>query len=305
VGKCSKEGRTAVSRVVLHVSAGYELGTNRPVETEPKMTIRPIDRELLRQQYNSASPFPFVKIETFLEPAFAAEVAAAYPSFEKAIGQGRTFKAINEQKKVQITDEKLFPAAIARLNRALASPDFLADLSHVTGIPNLLADEELVGGGIHMTGPGGRLDVHVDFNYIESRSLHRRLNLLIYLNSIWEPQWGGHLQLWDRDVRNCGQSFAPTLNRCVIFETSDISFHGVTPITGEAPFPRHSFATYYYTREAPPNWKGTVHSTIFKARPDERFRGYVLMPAEMIQRRIAERVRQIKQGVKRMMNAVR
>ena len=138
--------------------------------------------------------------------------------------------------------------------------------------------------------------MHVDFNYIESRKLHRRLNLLIYLNPIWEEQWGGHIQLWDKDVMNCQQSFAPALNRCLIFETSDISFHGVIPVTTAAPFPRLSFAAYYYTHEPPPNWKGAVHSTLFKARPEEPFRRYVLMPAEMLQRRI-------KRGVKRLMNA--
>jgi hypothetical protein len=268
------------------------------------MILRPLDPEALRQQYIKASPFPFVKIEQFLDPVFATEVAAALPSFDEAIGKGRTFKTVNERKKVQITDAKLFPRPIAQLNQALASPDFLSDLSYVTRIPDLVADEELVGGGIHITGPGGRLDVHVDFNYMESRKLHRRLNLLLYLNPVWEEKWGGHIQLWDKHVRYCRQAFAPAFNRCVIFETSDISFHGVTPVTTSAPFPRLSFATYYYTCQAPPNWKGTIHSTIFKARPEERLRGYVLMPAEMLQRRLASGVRSIKRGVKQLMNAV-
>lgn len=261
----------------------------------------PLDRDALREQYTQADPFPFVKIEKFLDPAFAIEVAAAFPSFDEATAQGRSFDAVNEQRKVQITDTKLFPRAIAQLNRALAAPRFLSDLSYITGISGLLADEELVGGGLHLTGPGGRLDVHVDFNYIENRELHRRLNLLIYLNPIWEENWGGHIQLWDKNVENCRQSFAPALNRCLIFETSDISFHGVTPVTTAAPFPRLSFAAYYYTREPPPNWKGILHSTVFKARPEERFRRYVLMPTEMLKRSLTKRMRDIKRGVKRLM----
>jgi hypothetical protein len=269
------------------------------------MLVQHLDREALRQQYLAASPYPFVKIENFLEPAFAREVAAAYPTFETATAQGRAFKSVNERKKVQITDAKLFPEPVARLNAALASPEFLSDLSYVTGIPGLLADEQLVGGGIHVTGPGGRLDVHVDFNFIESRKLHRRLNLLLYLNPEWDERWGGHIQLWDNDVTQCRQAFAPALNRCVIFETSDISFHGVTPVTADAPYPRQSFATYYYTREAPPHWKGVAHGTIFKARPKERLRGYVLMPGELLQRRLAGGVRQVKQRVKRLIEAGR
>jgi 2OG-Fe(II) oxygenase superfamily len=270
-----------------------------------RMILRPLDREALRQPYIKASPFPFVKVEQFLDPVFAAEVAAAFPSFDEAAGQGKTFRSVNERKKVQITDARLFPRPIAQLNQALASPEFLSDLSYVTGIPDLVADEELVGGGIHITGPGGRLDVHVDFNYLESRKLHRRLNLLLYLNPVWEEKWGGHIQLWDRDVKYCRQAFAPAFNRCVIFETSDISFHGVTPVTTPAPFPRLSFAAYYYTCQAPPNRKSTIHSTIFKARPEERLRGYVLMPAEVLQQRLTSGARRIKRGVKQLMNAVR
>jgi 2OG-Fe(II) oxygenase superfamily len=258
------------------------------------------DREALRRQFISAEPYPFVKIDDFLDPAFANEVAAAYPSFEVAMSRGINFDAVNERRKVQVTDASVFPGPVAELNKLLASPAFLTDLSYVTGIPNLLADEQLDGAGMHLTGPGGRLDVHVDFNLIEERKLHRRLNLLLYLNPIWDESWGGHIQLWDKDVKNCRETFTPRLNRCVIFETSDISFHGVAPVTTAAPCPRISFATYYYTREAPPNWDGKVHSTIFKARPEERFRASVLMPAEIMKRRFAAGIRQIKQEVKRL-----
>src|SRR5262249_31939290 len=128
------------------------------------MTIRPLDRELLRTQYRSAAPYPFVKIENFLEPSFAIQVASAYPDFNDALSQGRAFSGVNERKKIQITDSKRFPDPVARLDDALAAPSFLNDLSYITGIPNLLADPQLTGGGMHMTGPGGRLDVHVDFN---------------------------------------------------------------------------------------------------------------------------------------------
>src|SRR5262249_24353524 len=203
-------------------------------------------------------------------------------------------------RKVQITDAALFPEPVARLNDALASPEFLADLSYITGIPHLLADPELVGGGIHVTGPGGRLDVHVDFNYIKGRNLHRRLNLLLYLIPRGDERWGGQIHLWDKDVTACEAAFAPALNRCIIFETSDISFHGVTPVTSAAPFPRQSFATYYYTREAPRHWRGVSHSTIFKARPEEKLRGYVLMPVEVLRRRFSQSLHRIKRGVRRL-----
>jgi 2OG-Fe(II) oxygenase superfamily len=269
------------------------------------MIIRPLALQSLREQYIGGTPFPFVKIENFLGSTFAEEVAAAYPAFENALSRGKTFTTVNERKKIQITDAKLFPRPVAKLNEALASPKFLSDLSFVTGIPDLVADEELVGGGMHVTGPGGRLDVHVDFNFMENRQLHRRLNLLLYLNPVWEEQWGGQIQLWDEDVKQCLHTFTPAFNRCVIFETSEISFHGVTPVMTNAPGPRISFATYYYTREPPPNWTGIVHGTVFKARPEELLRRYALMPAEAFQRRLAKVMGRIKQHGKRLLTTVR
>jgi hypothetical protein len=267
------------------------------------MLIQRLDREELRQQRLKARPFPFVKIDNFLEPQFAKEVAASYPTFDAAEKTGRSFRTVNEKRKVQITDSRLFPGPVAQLNKLLASPEFLADLSYIMGIPKLIADDELLGGGIHVTGPGGRLDVHVDFNYLEARQLHRRVNLLLYLNPVWDEKWGGHIQLWDKDVKHCAQVFTPALNRCVIFETSETSFHGVTPVTNAAPFPRNSFATYYYTKESPENWKGGVHGTVFKARPTEGLRAHVLMPIERLRHRFRRNVGRLKHGIRRLIGA--
>jgi hypothetical protein len=134
---------------------------------------------------------------------------------------------------------------------------------------------------------------------MEDRKIHRRLNLLLYLNSSWEESYGGQLQLWDEDVKSCKVVINPSFNRCVIFETNEISFHGVVPVSPEAPFPRKSFATYYYTREAPAHWTGRSHGTIFRARPDERVKGVVLMPAETARRKISYVFGKLREGIKR------
>ena len=179
--------------------------------------INPIDREALRQQVRSAKPFPFFKIDNFLEEGFANRVLESFPSFEQARKVGREFAAVNEKYKVQVTDTKEFSEPVRQLNKALAEQDFLDLLSYAMDIPNLLADAELVGGGIHQTGARGHLDVHVDFNYIPDRQLHRRLNILVYFNKDWKEEWGGNIELWDKDVKVCHHSFSPVFNRCVVF----------------------------------------------------------------------------------------
>jgi hypothetical protein len=265
------------------------------------MILRPIDRETLRHEFAIASPFRFVRIEPFLDQPFAEEVASSYPTFERATAHGRTFRTVNERMKVQITDPARFPAPVRRLHELLMSPAFIADLSSITAIPDLVPDEELEGGGMHVTGPGGRLDVHLDFNYLEARKLYRRVNLLLYLNPIWQDDWGGHLELWDREMKRCEQTFAPLLNRCVVMETTDASFHGVTPITADAALPRCSFAAYYYTRQAPAESSAPIAGTMFRARPNEWVRAGMLMPIENFQRRVKTGVRRITRGAQRLL----
>jgi hypothetical protein len=250
--------------------------------------IAPFDVEALRRVVKAAKPFPFFSVDNFLDPGFANRVLESFPSFESALKQGNSFNAVNESGKVQMTDSETFAPAVKELNEALASREWIDVLSYVMDIPNLLPDDKLVGGGIHQTGPRGHLDVHVDFNYLAKRELHRRLNILVYFNKNWKPEWGGNVELWDKDVKVCHHSSSPIFNRCVVFATSEISFHGVTAVKCPEGNSRKSFAAYYYTKEAPLGWDGTAHSTIFKARPNEVTKKWLSMPMEQAGRKLAE-----------------
>ena len=265
------------------------------------MRINPIDRAALRDRVRQAQPFPYFMLDEFLESTFAREVAAAFPSFAEAERLGFKFSFVNERNKIQITDSAAFPGPIRQLHEDLASPDFLDLLSDVMEIPSLIADPALAGGGIHETGPRGHLDVHVDFNYVPDRQLFRRLNILVYFNQAWQPAWGGNIELWDAHVRKRWHSIEPRFNRCVVFATSEISFHGVDAVTCPPDETRKSFAAYYYTKEPPPNWVGVPHSTVFRARPDERFKRYVSMPVESALRRMDRAWTATKQTAKRML----
>ncbi len=97
--------------------------------------------------------------------------------------------------------------------------------------------------------------------------MHRRLNLLIYLEKDWKEEYGGGLEMWNADMSQCEKIVMPALNRAVIFETSEISYHGYAKISLPEGVTRKSFFAYYYTKEredAVP-----YHDTIFKARPTE------------------------------------
>ncbi len=263
--------------------------------------INPIDRNAVRRQYQNGLPVPWFKLDNFLRADFADQCASAFPTYDQVQKLGRTFTNINEKGKFQVTDPKAFPEPLRRLNDVLASASFLELVENITGIPKLLADAELMGGGLHSTGPRGHLDVHVDFNYIKQRDLHRRLNILVYLNKGWHPRWGGEFELWDKDVKQCMQKFEPIFNRCVMFNTNEVSFHGVSAVTCPPGESRKSFAAYYYTREAPSHWKGEWHDTIFHARPDEKLKS-MLMPVEKtgkaVSRLLSRGMEKLKKSVK-------
>lgn len=258
--------------------------------------LRKLDVEALARDFRAASPFPNIVIDDLLEADAAREIEAAFPAFEDAEKAGKGFETVNEHRKVQVTEYEKFPALVKKLSDALASPEFMGQVEQITGIKPLVWDPSHAGGGMHQTAQSGILDVHVDFNRLDQ--LYRRLNILVYLNSTWNEAWGGMLELWDRDVKVCHHRIQPKLGRAVIFETSEISFHGVTKINAPPQMARKSFAAYYYTREAPSGYEARDHSTIFKARPDERIKRYVRMPLETAQRRVQEGLETAKQKVK-------
>jgi Rps23 Pro-64 3,4-dihydroxylase Tpa1-like proline 4-hydroxylase len=263
--------------------------------------LNPIDVQKLKHEIASRPPFPHFCIDNFLNEDFANDVHDSFPAFADAQALGREFKAVNEKRKVQITDPTKFPPAIKKLHDLLASNEFLELMSELLGVPNLLADPQLVGGGIHETNTGGHLDVHVDFNLLKDRGLHRRINILIYFNHDWKEEYGGYLDIWDAEVKKRYGYFAPKFNRACGFVTSDISFHGVTPLSCPPDQMRRSFAAYFYTKEAPPGWDGKFHSTIFKARPDEFLKGKVLMPMELLKKNIRTWYRKTKNKAKNVM----
>lgn len=137
----------------------------------------------------------------------------------------------------------------------MRGPEMVKRVEELTGISPLTPDD--IGGGMHMTGPDGRLAMHIDFNYHPSLPLMRRINFLVFLNDEWEKEWGGTLYLGaEREVE-----VLPLFNRTAIFATSDHSWHGhPEPIVGE--HWRKSLAVYYYT-PIPDDFQPPAHTTVW------------------------------------------
>ena len=107
-----------------------------------------------------------------------------------------------------------------------------------------------------------------DFNLHYNTRKHRRINILLYLNSEWKPSYNGELELWAKDMTRCVHKIEPLFNRFVMFKITDDAFHG-HPEQWLAPmeYPRMSFAFYYYTDDRPENEKAPFHWALWKRRP--------------------------------------
>lgn len=202
----------------------------------------------LRGQFGNAKPFPHVAIDDILLPQVARSVAGG---FETAL-QHKKHGAPKAHRDVLLKTgtpnlSRMTPDQVAVFD-AIHSERFVKFLESVTGIQPVFSDPELRGGGLHSSWRGGYLNVHTDFNFHPGENTHRRLNLIIYLNEEWREEWGGALELWNADVSRCEARFLPKFNRAVLFETSEISFHGhPIPLSCPEGVTRKSLAVYYYS----------------------------------------------------------
>jgi hypothetical protein len=94
----------------------------------------------------------------------------------------------------------------------------------------------------------------------------------LYLNRGWQEEWGGHFELWDRNMTECRKKILPVFGRCVIFSTTDFSHHGhPDPLNCPPSESRKSLALYYYSNGRPREEIARTHySTPFHRRPGEK-----------------------------------
>lgn len=219
--------------------------------------------EPFAEQYASATPFAHIALDEFLPRPILRELVAEFPSSE---GHDH-FNRNQERLKFGYHPQECGPKvrhALAELN----SQAFLAFLTAMTGIKGLIADPYYFGGGLHETKRGGHLGMHADFNIHRQMNVVRRLNLLVYLNEDWAPEYGGDLELWDTDMKGCEKKVAPTFARAVVFSTALDTFHGhPDPLTCPPDNSRKSIALYYYTAAVEGLATVPKRTTVFKERP--------------------------------------
>ncbi len=219
----------------------------------------------LARQFREAEPYPHVVLDDFLDEAAASAFLREFPGNNP--GSWTNYTHVNEKKYAK-SDSSTFPPFIRNVVGELNSPRFLGFVEALSGIQDLIADDALMGGGLHRSGKGGFLNIHADFTgHPHHARWKRRINLLIYLNPDWQESYGGQLELWDKSMSRCVRKIVPSFNRAVIFQTDPDSFHGhPEPMTCPEGVTRRSLALYYFTEEVD---AFKARSTDYQARPDD------------------------------------
>ena len=226
--------------------------------------------DAIRESYQRAKPFRHVCLDGFLEATVAAQLLAEFPPFDPKYARNEMGEVGG---KAVHTDLAGIGPAYREFYDYMRSPLFLDAMSRMLGIPDLLFDPHMYGGGTHENLEGQELDPHIDFNYDPVRRWHRRLNLLVYLNKEWELDWGGGIELhsdprrWDQDRVT---SFNCEFNRAVIFETNEHSWHGFRRIKlpeAKRGLSRKCISVYLYTKRRPKDEIAPPHGTFYVQRP--------------------------------------
>lgn len=220
------------------------------------------DAKALHAQYAAAQPFPHIVIDNLFPDEVLRTILAAFPKPDEI--EWRRFDNATERKLGYWHESALHPSLQLFLYEMNSAP-LLRFLEALTGIEGLIPDPYYGGAGPHQILPGGFLKVHVDFNWHPLLKLDRRLNLLVYLNEDWPEEYGGHLELWDREMVRCETRVLPVFNRTVVFSTTDYSFHGhPEPLACPEGRSRKSVSFYYYTNGRPAEERSAPHDTIFR-----------------------------------------
>ena len=220
--------------------------------------------------YRSAAPFPHVALDNLFAPELLEQAIAELPG---ATAKWTTYDTVNEAKQV-CSDASAFGPAAETIVHALNSAPFVNFLERLTGIAGLIPDPHLRAAGYMMVRPGGFLGLHYDFATQKELKLDRRINVLLYLNRDWRPEWGGQLELHSNDALDAKThrevTVEPLFNRLLIFNTPNALHGHRRPIQCPPGHARLCLSWYYYTSPPVPGWASRMKPVKFRGRFDLR-----------------------------------
>lgn len=226
------------------------------------------NKQFFRDKFLNAKPFPHISIDNICDAEKLTLLYNRIPEIET-----KSADYVFAKEKYEKSKFRQIGGVFEELYQDLTSERFQAWLVYVTG-ETVFIDPEFYGGGIHQGRKGSFLDMHADFNY---HPLHdhwyRNLNLLLYINKDWKPEYGGQLKLEDSRTGEKAEVPVP-FNSLAIMHCRSYTLHGYDPINFPEGKYRTSIAAYAYSIhkeriEAP-------RTTVWHVKPEKGVLKYLL-----------------------------
>ena len=184
------------------------------------------DLNKLNILFKNNKPYPHVVINNFLNNEVFKKIDSLFHNIDNY-----NWKCYNNPLEYKYSYNKIsiLNDEFKKIFSLLQSEEFIKLIKNITNIPNLENDPLLHGAGLHYYPKNGKLDLHLDYSLHPLLKKERRINLIIYINQKWEKEWGGELDICSPDLKFIKQ-IEPIPNSAILFQTNDISIHGVTNI---------------------------------------------------------------------------
>jgi Rps23 Pro-64 3,4-dihydroxylase Tpa1-like proline 4-hydroxylase len=207
-------------------------------------------------------------IDSLLPEAAALEIFSAFPDKSEMMLK----KSLREFKYVAAQMNKYNPL-LEEIIYAFQDPRIVQIVGEITGLEELIPDDNLYAGGISLMAQGNYLEPHLDNSHDKDRANYRVLNLLYYVTPNWQKGYGGNLELWDSGPKGLPREIESRFNRLVLMATHKESWHSVNRVEHDGS--RCCVSNYYFSPK-PLEPDAYFHVTSFRGRPEEPVRDLVL-----------------------------
>ena len=197
----------------------------------------------LSEKYISAVPYEHLVINNFFDEGYAEELVKNTPDPDDT-----WFKYDNPFEGKYLFNNFKEGDAVKKAIDYLYEPDFIKLMSKLTGVNNLESDPSLNAGGLHAYPRNGISGIHLDYTIHPTLNKERRVSIIVYLSKGWKPEWGGQLNIWDRQLTKKTTIEHDLWNTAIIFKTNGPTYHGVAePLKCPEGTYRKSIGIYYLT----------------------------------------------------------
>ena len=256
--------------VARNGTSDHEEACARDARARATVSLQGVSHET----YKDAEPFPHAVLDNSVDTSLALACREEILSIPDAAWDRYSNPF---EMKFTLRDKDALPPRCTELFNSLTSPRFVAELSALAGYP-LLLDPTKNWWGVHKYRNGDHLDIHSDAGVHPATGQKKHVTLGLYLSKGWSEENGGHLELWsgssvctDEPSLHCRiAAILPSFNRLVIFDNTNVAWHGnPTPVRCGPDQTRIFLTLSYLSDHHDPPYDNRRKKAFFVPRPED------------------------------------